>query len=148
MADRPSVATPALGVVVGEVVIDAPPDAVWSYVTDWERQGEWIPATTVRVVGDEMIARTGLGPIGFDDTMHVIRSEPPRLCEVAHTGRVVSGTGVFTCEPADGGRTVFAWEERVRVPGGPVAGVLWRLAAPGIRIGYGVALTRLRRNLE
>ncbi|KAA1420657.1 SRPBCC family protein [Mumia zhuanghuii] len=148
MTSRPAVATPELGVVTGEVVIGAPPAVVWDYVTDWERQREWIPATSVRVVGDEMIARTGIGPIGFDDVMHVVRSEPPHLCEVAHTGSVVSGTGVFTCTPADGGRTVFGWEERVRVPGGPIAGLLWRVAAPGIRLGYAVALTRLRRNLE
>ncbi|MGH1564772.1 SRPBCC family protein [Mumia sp. DW29H23] len=148
MRPRPVVRTPEPGVVSGAVTIAVPAAKVWDYVTDWELQREWIPATTVRVEGDEIIARTGLGPLGFDDTMHVVRSEPPRFCEVAHTGRVVSGTGRFICEPRPDGGTDFLWEERVRVPGGALKGVLWRVAAPAVRAGYAIALSRLRHALE
>lgn len=145
---RPVVATPQVGVVTGAVRVGVSQQTTWDYVTDWELQGEWIPATTVRVVGDQIVAVTGVGPVRVTDTMHVVRSDPPRVCEVAHTGRLISGTGLFTCEPTDDGGTLFSWEERVRVPGGAVAGVVWRLASPVLRISYGIALGRLRRRLE
>ncbi len=33
------------------VEVDAPAAVVWDYVTDWERQGEWMLGTRVRVTG-------------------------------------------------------------------------------------------------
>lgn len=142
---------PFRGRLAGRTTIAAPLLQVWDYVTDWERQGEWIPFTRVRVVGDDppaMVARTGIGPLGFDDTMHVTVWEPPRRCDVAHTGRVVRGTGIFVCEPAWHGLTAFSWTEDVEVPGGRLAPVLWAVARPVLTVAYGVTLRRLRRRLE
>ena len=54
-----------------DVVVDAPPEAVWAAVTDWERQSEWMLGTTVRAtdhggvgVGGGIEAFTGLGRLG------------------------------------------------------------------------------------
>ena len=132
-----------------EVGIDiaAPPRTVWEYVTDWERQSEWIPLTTVRTEGSTVIARTALGPLGFDDPMEVAAWEPPHRCELVHTGRVVRGTGAFTCAAAGTG-TRFVWSEHVAVPGGPAAPVLWLAARPALQLGFAHALRRLRDRLE
>lgn len=130
--------------------IDAPPEAVWDYVTDWGRQGEWIPLTRVRKDGETIIARTGIGPLGFEDTMEVRGWDPPHMCETIHTGRVVRGIGIFECRAdlTDPGRTRFVWTERAEIPGGPVAPLLWRVAKPGLVMGFNYALRRLRDRVE
>ncbi|QMW64954.1 SRPBCC family protein [Mumia sp. ZJ1417] len=136
------------GHLAGTLHVDAPVQAVWEYVTAWERQSEWIPATRVRTDGDLIVARTGLGPFGFDDPMRVTSWDPPHRCDVEHLGRVVSGTGTFVCSPdATGTGTDFGWSEVVRVPGGPFAPLLWRVATPLLRLSYAHALGRLRRRL-
>jgi len=134
--------------------IDAPPQQVWDVVTHWESQGEWMPMTRIwrtggrpGEVGEEFTARTGLGPLGFDDTITVRQMDAPHLCEVAHTGRVVRGLGEFRCVPQRSG-THFTWWEQVEVPGGPVAPVLWTLARLPLRIVFGVAMRRLKRYVE
>ncbi len=137
------------GRLSAEVHVRAPVEAVWAYVTAWERQGEWIPATRVRMEGDLVVARTGIGPLAFDDPMRVPSWDPPRRCDVAHLGRVVNGTGTFTCTPdAAGTGTEFGWSEQVRVPGGRLAPVLWRIASPALRLSYAYALRRLRDRAE
>lgn len=136
------------------VRIDAPPAAVWDVVTHWEGQGEWIPMTRVwrtggrpGAVGEKLTARTGIGPLAFDDTITVLQLDPPTYCEVAHTGRVVRGLGEFRCEP-DGAGTQFTWWELVAVPGGPIAPALWAAARHPLQLAFGVALRRLKRHVE
>ncbi|WP_228552121.1 SRPBCC family protein [Mumia zhuanghuii] len=145
----PSIRSGGTGHLSATMHVRAPVEAVWEYVTAWERQGEWIPATTVRTDGVHIVARTGLGPFGFDDPMQVTVWDPPHRCEVAHLGRVVSGTGTFVCAPATTGTgTEFSWSEVVRVPGGRLAPLLWRVATPFLQVGYAYALRRLRRRVE
>lgn len=134
--------------------IDAAPQQVWDVVTHWEGQGEWMPMTKVwrtggqpGEVGEEFTARTGLGPLAFDDTITVLQMEAPTFCEVAHTGRVVQGLGEFRCVSERSG-TQFTWWEEVAVPGGPVAPVLWALARTPLRIVFGIAMRRLKRHVE
>ncbi len=136
------------------VDIAAPAQLVWDVVTSWERQGEWIPFTRVRrlpgphgTVGEHVLARTALGPLGFDDPMTVTAWEPPSRCLVEHTGRVVRGSGEFGVQPQGAGSR-FTWSEVVSVPGGRLAPLLWRIAAPPLRLGFGVALRRLKRVVE
>ena len=130
-----------MGFLRAEVAVAAPANEVWAYVTDWERQGEWVPLTRVERedradhVGGRLRAWTGFGPVGFWDTMVITAWEPPTAgaagrCEVLHTGRVVRGDAGFTVTPAGAGRCTAAWWERVDLPGGPVGRLLWRLASP------------------
>ena len=57
---------------------------VFAALTDWSGQGDWMFATSVRPTrgygrqdGDEITARTGVGPIGFTDTMTITEWDPP-----------------------------------------------------------------------
>ena len=134
------------------VDLAADADRAWRVVADWARQGEWIPATSVRTtrgtgeaVGDQVVARTALGPFGFDDPMEIVRWEPPHLCEVRHLGRVVRGTGTFVVEAAGAGRSRFVWTEQLVVPGGRIGQVAFRLVRPVTTLLLRLALRRLAR---
>lgn len=136
------------------VVIAAPRRQVWDRVIDWERQGEWIPLTRVKrtggspgAVGETLTARTGIGPLGFDDTMTVLAVEEPLRCRVAHTGRVVHGWGEFRLVELPEG-TRLEWQEGVDVPGGRLAPLLWRVVSPVVRLSFALALRRLARQIE
>jgi len=140
------------------VDVAADPETVWDRAVDWTGQREWIPLTYVRhvegaplEVGTRVVARTGIGPVGFDDTMTVTSvvspESGPRSVEVLHTGRVVRGVGEMRVEPHDGG-TRFWWWERVDVPGGPVAPAVWLVAGPAVRLLFGHALRRFARWVE
>lgn len=131
----------------------AAPETAFAAVLDWTGQGRWIPLTATRVVdptpavGQRVVARTGLGPLAFDDPMTVTLWDPPRRCEVLHTGRVVRGTGAFIVESAPGGSR-FIWEERVVVPGGPLAPLIWPLGRLVTRASLAWAQRRLARLVE
>lgn len=137
-----------------DIEIAADPVVVWDTVTAWEQQGAWMPATNVRhlpgprrAVGERFVARTGLGPLAFDDPITVTSWDPPRRCEILHTGRVVKGVGAFYVEPVgDGSR--FTWWERIEVPGGPAAPLLWRVGHPLTTAGFDWALRRLKQQVE
>ena len=147
--------------VRSEVHVDAPADVVWDYVTDWPRQGEWIPFTRVEVVptrgradrvGDRIRARTGIGPVGFWDTMTITawerRPDDSARCEVLHTGRLVRGEAELSVTPRDPRSCTFVWWERLEVPTGPVGALLWRLGGWTLRRGVDLALRRLAARAE
>jgi hypothetical protein len=114
------------------VDVDAPAARTWAAATDWARQGEWMLLTRVRVesgdgrgVGSGLSAFTGVGPVGFTDTMRITAWEPPVRCAVEHTGRLVRGTAEFRVEER-GASSRFVWSEDVH----------WALGlafAPGVR---------------
>lgn len=147
--------------VRSEVRVGAPAAEVWAYVTDWPRQGEWIPFTRVEVVpaggtatgvGGRIRAWTGVGPVGFWDTMTVtawsVDAGGSARCEVLHTGAVVRGEAELAVVADGPDRSRLVWWERLDVPGGPVGAVLWRLLGWTIRRGVDVALARFARRVE
>src|SRR5205807_277012 len=71
--------------IAAGVTLDARPEPVWELAMDWGRQHEWIWATRVRGghgVGARVTGFTGIGPVGFTDTMVITQWQPPRLCVV------------------------------------------------------------------
>ncbi|MEU4690948.1 SRPBCC family protein [Actinoplanes sp. NPDC023714] len=115
----------------------------WAVLVDWPRHGDWVPLTTVRTltprpdgVGARFVARTGVGPLGFDDPMTVTVWEPPQgdrpgRCEVVKSGRVVLGSALFTVIPLGAARCRVAWTEDVTVlsrHADPVVGFAGRFA--------------------
>src|SRR5690242_17482879 len=129
--------------VRSEVTVAAPAAQVWSYLTDWPKQGEWIPFTRVEEVGaadrvgGRLRAWTGVGPVGFWDPMTITAwersADGSARCEVLHTGPVLAGEGEFTVTARDAGSCTFTWWERLAVPGGPAGAAVWRLAGPVVQ---------------
>lgn len=137
------------------VDIDAPAQAVWDAVVDWDTQGEWMLATTVRGtvhegrgVGGQLEAFTGVWRIGFLDTMTITTWDPPRRCLVVHTGKVVRGTGAFEVEELGPGRSRFRWSEQVDLPLGLLGRIGWVFTKPLVAAGLRYSLRRLARKLS
>lgn len=119
------------------VPVDAPARDVFDALTDWDAQSEWMMGTTVRSIGpqrrapgDQLEAFTGVGPVGFLDTMVVTDWNEGVEVTVDHTGRVVRGSGTFRVEPDGPDRSAVVWIENLAIPGGAVGSALWRLTRP------------------
>jgi hypothetical protein len=143
-----------------ERVIDvsAPASVVWDYVTDWPRQSDWVPKTSVETVDDaaslggRFRAWTGLGRVGFLDPMTITRWERHEdgggRCEVLHTGRVVRGEGEFTVVSLGPGTSRFVWAEMVVVPGGRAGAAAWRGVRPVVARLIDRGLRTMRQIVE
>ncbi|MFB8116772.1 SRPBCC family protein [Streptomyces sp. NPDC056465] len=103
-----------------------PAAEAWRRVTDWDRHGGTVPFTSVAVTtgrptrtGTVLVARTGLGPLGFDDPMEVVRWTPPAagragVCALEKRGSVVRGRASIDVRPTESGSHVI-WVEELRV---------------------------------
>lgn len=137
------------------VDVDAAQQQVWDALVDWETQGEWMLNTTVWTVGERagvgasIAAFTGVLPsrrrLGFIDTMTVTTWDPPRRCDVVHTGRVVRGTGGFEVESLSDGRARFNWSEEIELPFGWIGRFGWILVGPLMAWGVRISLRRFAR---
>ena len=116
--------------VTAQVHVRADPHDVWNLMTDWSRQHEWIWATRVRGgqgLGATVVGWTGIGPLGFTDTMIISEWDPPLRCVVRHTGPMVRGCGIFEVIPV-GTECDFRWTEELELPLPPSVGKLAGLA--------------------
>jgi hypothetical protein len=137
------------------VDVAAPVAQTWRAAVDWDSQGEWVLGTRVRGtvqggvgVGGGIEAFTGLGRIGFLDTMQITVWDPPHRCEVVHTGRLVRGTGVFRVEERLGGGSRFVWLEVLDLPLGALGRLGWPLLRPVLAVGLRLSLKRFARSVE
>jgi uncharacterized protein YndB with AHSA1/START domain len=99
--------------------------SVWATVTDFGAYGRWIPLTSMRVddppvrLGWGFAGKTGLGPLGFLDTMLIIRWEPPAdgrgRFAIRKTGRVLRGWADVELHSTGGGDagTDIVWREEI-----------------------------------
>lgn len=118
-------------------------DEAWRRLTTWSRHGEVVPLTRIRVrppgpttVGTVVLARSGIGPLSFDDPMEVTAWHPPAdgepgRCRLEKRGRVVLGWAELEVHPGPGGRARVVWREELRIrplPGAfdPVVGAVAR----------------------
>jgi len=138
-----------------DVHIDAPPERVFAALTDWPAQGEWMLGTRVEVrsgdgssVGSTLAAWTGLGPLGFWDTMVITAWDPPWRVDVLHTGRLVRGLGVMEVFELPGDRSRFVWREELDLPFGAVGRLGWPLARPAFLAGVKASLQSFARLVE
>jgi uncharacterized protein YndB with AHSA1/START domain len=132
------------------LVIKAPIQTVWASLADWESQGEWMLQTSVEVtsqiregVGTTIAAFTGVGKFGVMDHMVVTSWQPPNLCDVLHTGKIIKGTGRFELTAIDHHTTRFDWSEEIVAPR-----LAFLLLAPGLYIGVRLSLAKLSRHLR
>ena len=133
--------------ITSRIVLPVPPEQAWRAVVDWPRQGRWMLATHVHGghgAGAQVVARTGIGPVGFTDTMVITHWEPPHRCVVEHTGRVVRGAGVFEVVPAGAG-SEFRWTERLELPFAAAGRWAWRVIRPLAQRGMDLSLRRFAR---
>ncbi|WP_093802763.1 Immediate-early protein 2 [Streptomyces sp. Wb2n-11] len=109
-----------------------PADEAWRRLTVWEHHAAQVPLTRITVVtpsptaeGTVLVARTGLGRLGFDDPMEVVAWDPPVRggvghCRLEKRGRVVLGWAEIDVRPARSG-AVVVWTEELRLRGFPRA---------------------------
>jgi len=135
------------------VDVEAPVEVTWSVLTDWDRQHEWALLTRTRglgptgghAVGEGVHAFTGVGRLGFLDTMVVTGWEPPRRCDVRKTGRVVRGTAQFRVDPRGDYRSRVTYVASVDLPAGRLGALGWPIVRAVIGGGFKVSLRRLAR---
>jgi len=134
--------------LVRDVIVDAPPEVVFAALTDWPTQGQWMLGTRVwsdgpsEGVGAQLSAFTGVGRLGFLDTMEITEWEPPRLVRVLHTGRVVRGPGIFEVLALPEGRSRFVWREELDLPLGAVGRAGFAVVGPVFAVGVERSLRR------
>lgn len=136
--------------VVSQVVA-ASAQRTWDALTDWPVHHEWMLLTRAEGghgVGETISAFTGIGPVGFLDTMVITAWEPPHRAVVRHTGRVVRGSGSFEVQPLGDERCRVVWSEWVQVPFGPIGRLGWPVVSRVARAGVQFSLRRLARYVE
>ena len=133
-------------------------ERAWAAIADWESQGNWMLQTKVWVTsqiregaGTSISAFTGplykfypkFSSLGLLDTMVVTKWQPPEICDVVHTGKVLKGTGSFVLSPINSTSTKFNWSETI------VCSRLKFLAiAPFLWVGVRISLARLSTSLR
>lgn len=134
----------------------------WAVLVDWPRHSGTVPFTRVRAVpaadgsvtgvGSGLVARTGIGPLAYDDLMQVTDWVPPTdaaagHCRLEKQGRGVTGGAHLTVAPAGPDRCAVVWHEQAdvlgvrRLPLGAVESLVGRLV-------FGRALRLLARQAE
>ena len=147
-------ATSGASEVTATVIVNAPAPQVFAAFTAWERQGDWIPFTTVRLVagdggeGSKVEAVTTVGPAVLRDEFTVSKLDPPYEVRVLHTGRYLNGPGAMRCTPMGGGRTQVVWHEWFQLPGGMAGRLAGAVLWPGSKISLTQALRRFARLVE
>lgn len=138
-----------------DVIVRADVETVFAAVVDWPGQSEWMLGTKVEAVngdgqelGAELAAFTGVGKLGFLDTMVITRWEPPYRVDVLHTGNFVKGTGTMEVLGLPDGASRFVWSEDLELPLGIVGKLGWPIAKLPFRYGVQRSLNRFAEMIE
>lgn len=133
---------------------DLPATVSWQRVLDLRAHSEVIPLTTVSgdtlyaaglAPGSTFIARTAVGPLGFDDPMvfdDIVAPETdsPGRARIRKDGSAVRGSIQLVVTPRGSGSTV-SWSQEIGVRGVP--GALDAVVAKVARAAYGSILRKL-----
>ena len=103
-----------------------PADEVWRRLTMWERHADVVPLTWIHVrtpppsgEGTVFVARSGIGPVGFDDVMEVVTWRPAAegggLCRLEKRGSFVTGWAEIEVSSRAGSGSTVVWREDLRV---------------------------------
>lgn len=133
-------------------------ERAWQAIANWESQGDWMLQTKVWVtsdiregVGTSISAFTGplykfypkFPKLGLLDTMVVTKWQPPAICDVVHTGKILKGSGSFLLTPISDSKTSFDWSETIEC-----SRIKFLLVAPFLWIGVRISLARLSTSLR
>ena len=130
------------------------PEQSWSRVLDLRSHSAVIPLTTLTgdamtadrlAPGSRFVARTGLGPVGFDDVMVVDEIAAPTDGSGSRTlihkeGRMVRGRIELRVSPTSTG-SIVAWDQEIAIAGLPHA--LDPVVARVAKAAYGQTLRAL-----
>ena len=145
------------GSAVGRVAVHASADVcapareVWDVLVDWSRHGEWVPFTRAEGgagKGEGLRAWTGVGPVGFLDTMVITEWRPPHRVRVRHTGALIRGEGLFDLIDVPGDRCRVTWAELVDLPFGPAGRAAWFVIGPAAGLMLRTSLHRLAKMFD
>ncbi|MET8771680.1 SRPBCC family protein [Streptomyces sp. NPDC004658] len=110
-----------------ERTVPLPAGEAWRRLTDWPRHADAVPLTRIEVLtppptreGTRFVARSGLGPLTFDDVMEVTVWRPPAgggpgLCRLEKRGRLILGWAEIEVRPGPGDRSGVVWREELSV---------------------------------
>ena len=133
-------------------------ERAWAAIADWESQGNWMLQTKVWVtshiregVGTSISAFTGplykfypkFSSLGLLDTMVVTKWQPPEICDVVHTGKILKGSGSFVLSPINATSTKFNWSET-----NECSRLKFLAIAPFLWVGVRISLARLSTSLR
>ncbi|MDT4995850.1 MAG: hypothetical protein QOH97_5742 [Actinoplanes sp.] len=147
-------ARPGSGEVTATVIVNAPAAKVFAAFLNWEKQGDWIPFTKVRIVrgdggeGSLVEAVTALGPAMLRDELEIVKVNAPYEVRVVHCGKVLRGPGSMRCTPMSGNRTQVVMHEWFQLPDGPLGKVAWPVLWPGSKLSFTSALRKFGRLVE
>ena len=99
-------------------------------------------------VGSVIAGWSGIGPVGFWDTMEITRWEPPYRVDVLHTGKLVKGTGTMEVVSLPGNTSRFIWSEDFELPLGVLGAVGWPIGKFPLLAGVKKSLKALKREIE
>lgn len=132
------------------------PDTAFAALVDLPSQEKWIIATklypidgdvSVPNVGSRLAAFTGVGSIGFLDTMTVTELAPPHRWITAKDGDLLRGVGIMQVDPLTDGCRV-TWANELELPFGVIGRIGWLLVKPLARVGLQASLHRLAKQLH
>jgi len=136
------------------VRIDASPERVWEWLSDWDRSAQWILGTAVEVVGTQREgvgartrAVTRIAGIKLIDEMSVTRWEPPHLIEVRHHRKPVLGDAWFEVVPV-GSSSQVEWVEDLELPFGRLGELGGSVLRAPVEWGLRKSLTKLKGLVE
>ena len=140
---------------MAELVVTQPVAAdqqtTWDALTDWDVHHRWMLFTRAEgghAEGESLAAFTGVGKLGFTDTMRITVWEPPDRAVVRHTGTVVRGSGAFEVEAVAPGRSRVVWSEWIDLPLGVVGRLGWPVVRLPLRFFVQLSLKRFARYVE
>lgn len=122
---------------VRRVTALSPGDA-FARVTRW--QDHQVPFTRSTLTETGFVARTSLGPVGFDDPMVVSDWQPPHRVRIDKVGRVMRGWATIEVQPTATGSVVL-WRESLRIAWVPA------VLDPLVRWSAGMMVRRVLANL-
>ena len=142
--------------VAASIDLTTDPDTAFAAVVDLPSQEKWIIATRLYPIegptsvpqgGSRMAAFTGIGSIGFLDTMTVTEYDPPHRWITDKDGDLLRGVGIMQVDPLPGGCRV-TWANELELPFGLVGRLAWPLGRFVAQLGMQACLRRLAKQLQ
>lgn len=137
------------------ITIRASQRTIFDYISNWEKQSDWIMFTTVSRLSDSaiqqdlnLLAITKIGPVRLVDTMVVTDWQPFNRIVIEHTGRIVLGKGIFSVQKVSNDSCKFVWQEITPVPFGLIGQIGLAIFKPIINVPFNMSLKRLKSNIE